>query len=161
MALTGKTLKQHGDASKKKQKKKGFTKKERDEIFHFIRNHTFNILNCGRIDYQLEGVGHTESDGKTLMWINIDTQYMQFTLHYVDENILPRWRDKKYEYLLGVLCHEISHIVVEEFIYNIQYKSKKQLHYWLERHTEKVARWLEIIYMEYMKQEKVNLKTGR
>lgn len=96
------------------------------------------------------------------MEVKIEYDYLEFELGYGRQWAIDLWQGQQYDKLITYLCHELTHLVVEEIEARAEFKTNlNERRFYFERVTEHCARWLERCYEQYRKEHKITLTTGK
>ena len=147
-------------------------KKDKENIDSFVGNHLRHILFCSKtgmdfiLSYKSSDIAD-ENEKKdftgrspSFMTIDIDYKYLTADLIYNQERIEESWKDKNYLGIVNTLCHEVSHIITGEPFETLKIKYKGASEELQERLTERVGRILYRLYINFMTENKINVKTG-
>lgn len=151
------------------------TKKEEKKLYNFLYAHAFAIQTCLRLShYKLffDDKPKNKKEAKTAAAvIYVTHQYLEAQITIMD-NIKDLWRDKKYLVIIEVMVHEICHILVDELYFcyedSVRKNTKKgeklkdkKGNFYREQITEHISRWGIRLYIDFMKDSNINIKTGK
>ena len=150
-------------------------KKEENKLFDFLYSHGSAIQMCLRLShYKLffDDKPKNKKEAKTAAAvIRVDHKYLEAQITIMD-NIKELWVKKKYLVMVEIIIHEICHILIDElyFCYEdaVEENTKKgekmkdeKGDFYREQITEHISRWGTKLYIDFMKTNNINIKTGR
>lgn len=123
-----------------------WNKGEREAFEDFVRGHVDGVLQCANLShFQISDLKQKRGDG---MEIETEYDYLEFTLGYGTQWAITHWRAENYDHLISFICHELTHIVVQEIQYHVTMKENPDNRIWFERVTEHTSRWLYRLYQQ-------------
>lgn len=131
-----------------------------DAFEELVKNHVAHILCCGNLShYYLRTLdSHKMSSSFTII---PDAQYLEFRLKYSINYAKDEIESGDYDDLIRTLCHEVTHIPIGEIdIIPKLRKMNEVIDPLFERMTEHTSRWLYCLYLQYMKKNGIDIKTG-
>ena len=152
--------------------KKILLKKEEKKMFDFLYLHASSIQQCLRLTHYIIHFNDEKCKVKNAaMTISVDHQYLEADIS-IKDNIKEHWKLKDHQVIINCLTHEICHILIDKlyFCYEdvVEKHTKKgdkpktkKGKFYRERLTEHVSRWGVRLYMDFMKVNGINLKTGK
>lgn len=142
--------------------------KKEDKFIKFLQNHLSNLIDVAKVSNFDVDIIPAELDNKDFkgpspskMTSVTDYEYLYCTIRYNKHLLSKSFKNKCYQYIIGLLCHEVTHIITGEAfdINKIKYSGDGK--YYQERLTEHVSRFIYKIYIEnYMTIHHINIKTG-
>lgn len=143
-------------------------KKEREKFHQFLSNHLYNIRNASHLTHynlKYKRGDKDDSDFKgnkpARMTMDIDHEYFESTLRYNEDVVGGLWKDREYDKILELLCHEMAHIPTSEPFDRLKIKYVGDAKYYQERLTEFVGRLINYRYGGFMRHNKINKRTGK
>ena len=131
---------------------------------NFLINHITNIRHILRLCHYVISIKET-SNTKIGADIKVDMIYLTAEIG-ITPNLKSLYEQKCYEDIIQMLCHELTHIITEElFDYANKLikdkKDRKELLNKTERITQHTSKWGYRLYQEFLKDNKIDLKTGK
>jgi hypothetical protein len=146
-----------------KEKSKVFSTEERAKFNRWVFNHVEFISTCGCLShFKCRSLSNTTNE-KTGMEIDVDHKYLEYDLAYQEEWAKDLWDKKEYETIIRFICHELTHIIINEVEAFLPPSKniKDKVDLYLERSTEHTSRWLYRLYLRYMENWKIDMSSGQ
>ena len=122
--------------------------KNKENLLGYVKRKVGKILEVAELkQFVMSGLDYDISDELVLCEIHVDYKYFQFHLS-VNKKLWDKELKKgNIDYLDGVLCHEIAHLITEEIEEYLKFRSSTDdVRHRLERVTELTSKWLYRLY---------------
>jgi hypothetical protein len=138
--------------------------KERSAVVDFLNNHIQGAIRAADLDqFTPNEIKWLKEPTDNAMEVDVDHKYFTVGVKVSESWVLGKYREKKYENIIMVICHEIAHVATSECDDKLVFiSSSKERSYYFERLTEITGKWLHRYYWHrYMPMNKINPATGK
>lgn len=144
------------------------TTKNREAIQSFVLNHLYHIRYvAGLDDFNIMVCSPKKKTKKerkekhpAIMQIEVRYDYLDARITVHDDVLSGLWKNKEYKQILEVTCHEVAHIITTEAFDELKIPYKGRGRILLERLTERTGRLIYRLYVKYMKECSIDIRTG-
>lgn len=95
------------------------------------------------------------------MCIQVNYEYICASLIYEEKEMCMLYNNRKYEHIISYICHEIAHLITSEPFDDLKIPYKGRGRKLQERLTERVGRLIYRLYMNYIRESKISITTGK